>query len=41
MDGGQLRDEALRDRVRAAVEFLDPSEFLSDCRGIVLFANIS
>lgn len=26
MDGGQLRDEALRDRIRAAVEFLDPSE---------------
>ncbi|KAK2758188.1 MCM DNA helicase complex subunit [Arachnomyces sp. PD_36] len=26
MDGGQLRDEALRDRVRAAVEFLDPRD---------------
>jgi DNA replication licensing factor MCM3 len=27
MDGVQLRDEAGQDRVRAAVEFLDPSEF--------------
>ena len=27
MDGGvQLRDEATRDRIRAAVEFLDPSK---------------
>jgi hypothetical protein len=26
MDDGQLRDEAVRDRVRAAEEFLDPSE---------------
>lgn len=26
MDGVQLRDEAAQDRVRAAVEFLDPSE---------------
>jgi hypothetical protein len=25
MDGLQLRDEAVRDRVRAAQEFLDPS----------------
>ena len=24
MDGGQLRDEALKDRIRAAEEFLDP-----------------
>ena len=27
MDGVQLRDEAVRDRVRAALEFLDPSKF--------------
>jgi hypothetical protein len=27
MDGVQLRDEAGQDRVRAAVEFLDPSKF--------------
>jgi len=27
MDGVQLRDEAAQDRVRAAMEFLDPSEF--------------
>lgn len=27
MDGVQLRDEAAQDRVRAAVEFLDPSEY--------------
>jgi hypothetical protein len=27
MDGLQLRDEAAQDRVRAAVEFLDPSMF--------------
>lgn len=26
MDGVQLRDEAGQDRVRAAVEFLDPSD---------------
>lgn len=26
MDGVQLRDEAVRDRIRAAEEFLDPSE---------------
>jgi hypothetical protein len=26
MDDGQLRDEAVRDRVRAAEEFLDPSK---------------
>jgi hypothetical protein len=26
MDGAQLRDEAAQDRVRAAVEFLDPSK---------------
>lgn len=26
MDGGQLRDEAMRDRVRAAEEFLDPAD---------------
>jgi len=25
MDGIQLRDEAVRDRIRAAEEFLDPS----------------
>lgn len=25
MDGLQLRDEAVRDRIRAAEEFLDPS----------------
>jgi hypothetical protein len=25
MDGLQLRDEAVRDRIRAAQEFLDPS----------------
>jgi DNA replication licensing factor MCM3 len=25
MDGIQLRDEAVRDRIRAAQEFLDPS----------------
>lgn len=29
MDGLQLRDEAVRDRVRAAQEFLDPSLFHS------------
>jgi len=28
MDGLQLRDEAVRDRIRAAQEFLDPSELL-------------
>lgn len=28
-DGVQLRDEAAQDRVRAAVEFLDPSTLLS------------
>lgn len=27
MDGLQLRDEAVRDRIRAAEEFLDPSMF--------------
>ena len=27
MDGTQLRDEAVQDRVRAAAEFLDPSEY--------------
>jgi hypothetical protein len=26
MDGLQLRDEAVRDRIRAAEEFLDPSK---------------
>ena len=26
MDGVQLRDEAAQDRIRAAVEFLDPSK---------------
>ena len=26
MDGPQLRDEAVRDRIRAAVEFLDPTD---------------
>jgi hypothetical protein len=26
MEPGQLRDEAVRDRVRAAEEFLDPSK---------------
>lgn len=26
MDGVQLRDEAAQDRVRTAVEFLDPSK---------------
>lgn len=30
MNGIQLRDEAVRDRIRAAEEFLDPStDFLS------------
>jgi hypothetical protein len=29
MDGIQLRDEAAQDRVRAAIEFLDPSKFVS------------
>ena len=43
MDGIQLRDEAVRDRIRAAEEFLDPStamqslgvyerEKLTECR---------
>lgn len=27
MDGVQLRDEAAQDRIRAAVEFLDPSKY--------------
>ena len=27
MDGGQLVAEAARDRIRAAAEFLDPSQF--------------
>lgn len=27
MDGAQLRDEAVADRVRSAQEFLDPSIF--------------
>lgn len=27
MDGLQLRDEAVRDRIRAAEEFLDPSQY--------------
>ena len=26
MDGNQLRDEAVRDRIRAATEFLDPTD---------------
>jgi DNA replication licensing factor MCM3 len=26
MDGVQLRDEAMRDRIRAAEEFLDPTD---------------
>jgi len=26
MDGLQLRDEAVKDRIRSAEEFLDPSE---------------
>lgn len=29
MDGIQLRDEAAQDRVRAAIEFLDPSKFIA------------
>jgi len=29
MDGLQLRDEAVRDRIRLAEEFLDPSKWLS------------
>lgn len=29
MDGIQLRDEAVRDRVRLAEEFLDPSEYFT------------
>lgn len=28
MDGLQLRDEAVRDRIRLAEEFLDPSEYI-------------
>ena len=28
MDGVQLRDEAAQDRVRAAIEFLDPRKSL-------------
>lgn len=28
MDGIQLRDEAAQDRVRAAIEFLDPSKLM-------------
>jgi N-glycosylase/DNA lyase len=28
MDGIQLRDEAVRDRIRACEEFLDPSMFM-------------
>lgn len=28
MDGIQLRDEVVRDRIRAAEEFLDPSKYL-------------
>jgi hypothetical protein len=28
MDGIQLRHEAAQDRVRAAIEFLDPSKFV-------------
>lgn len=28
MDGVQLRDEAAQDRIRSAVEFLDPSELV-------------
>lgn len=31
MDGVQLRDEAAQDRIRAATEFLDPSEFSLIC----------
>lgn len=31
MDGLQLRDEAVRDRIRLAEEFLDPSEKSSKC----------
>ena len=27
MEGVQLRDEAAQDRVRAAIEFLDPSKY--------------
>lgn len=32
MDGLQLRDEAVRDRIRLAEEFLDPSEQSSKFR---------
>lgn len=32
MSGIQLRDEAVRDRVRAAQEFLDPSQYR--CNGM-------
>jgi hypothetical protein len=31
MDGVQLRDEAVRDRIRAAEEFLDPSNIYLSC----------
>lgn len=31
MDGLQLRDEAVRDRIRLAEEFLDPSEQSPKC----------
>lgn len=39
MDGIQLRDEAVRDRVRAAQEFLDPSMVFSQVE--LEFANRS
>ena len=31
LDDRQLRDEAVRDRIRAAEEFLDPSMLVNDC----------
>ena len=35
MDGPQLRDEAVKDRIRQAAEFLDPS-MSTDPRGSTL-----
>lgn len=36
MEGVQLRDEAVQDRIRSATEFLDPSKF---SRMIVYFTT--
>ncbi len=40
MDGIQLRDEAVRDRIRFAEEFLDPSMLFSDLTSSGLLTKV-